>query len=235
MALAPSRAGQLCVPAMTDAQNTPPEFRVAVIPVTPFQQNCSLVFHAKTKVGAVVDPGGDVALIREAIRKTGLTINKIIITHGHIDHAGGAAELKDVLGVPVIGPHRADKFLLDSLPQSGARFGILTARVVEPDQWIAEGDEVEIGGHDFKAIEAPGHSPGSVVYYCEKARFALMGDVLFRGSIGRTDIPGGDHEQLLSSIREKVLLLGDDVVFLPGHGEASSIGDERSGNPFLQA
>ena len=235
MALAPSRAGQLCVPAMTDAQNTPPEFRVAVIPVTPFQQNCSLVFHAKTKVGAVVDPGGDVALIRDAIRKTGLTINKIIITHGHIDHAGGAAELKDVLGVPVIGPHRADKFLLDSLPQSGARFGILTARVVEPDQWIAEGDEVEIGGHDFKAIEAPGHSPGSVVYYCEKARFALMGDVLFRGSIGRTDIPGGDHEQLLSSIREKVLLLGDDVVFLPGHGEASSIGDERSGNPFLQA
>jgi hydroxyacylglutathione hydrolase len=234
MALAPSRAGQLCVPAMTDAQNTAPEFRVAVIPVTPFQQNCSLVFHAKTKVGAVVDPGGDVALIREAIRKTGLTINKIIITHGHIDHAGGAAELKEVLSVPVIGPHKADRFLLESLPQSGARFGILTARAVEPDQWIAEGDEVEIGGHDFRAIEAPGHSPGSVVYYCDKARFALMGDVLFRGSIGRTDIPGGDHEQLLSSIREKVLPLGDDVVFLPGHGEASSIGDERSGNPFLQ-
>lgn len=234
MALAPSRAGQLCVSAMTDAQDMAPDFRVAVVPVTPFQQNCSLVFHAKTKVGAVVDPGGDVALIREAIRKTGLTVNKIIITHGHIDHAGGAAELKEVLGVPVIGPHWADKFLLESLPQSGARFGILTARAVEPDQWIAEGDEVEIGGHDFKAVEAPGHSPGSVVYYCEKARFALMGDVLFRGSIGRTDIPGGNHEQLLSSIREKVLPLGDDVVFLPGHGEASSIGDERLGNPFLQ-
>ncbi len=234
MALAPSRAGQLCVPAMTDAQNTAPDFRVAVIPVTPFQQNCSLVFHAKTKVGAVVDPGGDVALIREAINKTGLSINKIILTHGHIDHAGSAAELKEVLGVPVIGPHRADKFLLESLPESGARFGILTARAVEPDQWISEGDEVEIGGHDFKAIEAPGHSPGSVVYFCEKARFALMGDVLFRGSIGRTDIPGGNHAQLLSSIREKVLPLGDEVVFLPGHGEASRIGDEKAGNPFLQ-
>lgn len=234
MTLAPSRAGQLCVPAMTDAQNMAPDFRVAVIPVTPFQQNCSLVFHAKTKVGAVVDPGGDVVLIREAINKTGLSINKIIITHGHIDHAGGAAELKEVLGVPVIGPHKADKFLLESLPQSGARFGILTARAVEPDQWITEGDEVEIGGHDFKAIEAPGHSPGSVVYVCEKARFALMGDVLFRGSIGRTDIPGGNHAQLLTSIRDKVLPLGDEVVFLPGHGEASRIGDERTGNPFLQ-
>ncbi len=234
MALAPSRAGQLCVAAMTDAQNTAPDFRVVVIPVTPFQQNCSLVFHTKTKVGAVVDPGGDVALIRDAIRKTGLAINVIILTHGHIDHAGGATELKEVLGVPVIGPHKADKFLLESLPQSGARFGILTARAVEPDQWTTEGDEIEIGGHDFKVIEAPGHSPGSVVYFCEKARFALMGDVLFRGSIGRTDIPGGNHVQLLSSIREKVLPLGDDVIFLPGHGEASRIGDERLGNPFLQ-
>ena len=219
---------------MTEADSKPQHFRVAVIPVTPFQQNCSLVFHAATKVGAVVDPGGDVEVIRDAIRKTGLSINKIILTHGHIDHAGGAAELKEVLGVPVIGPHRNDKFLLDGLPQSGARFGMLTARVIEPDQWMADGDEVEIGGHAFRAVEAPGHSPGSIVYFCKDVNFALMGDVLFRGSIGRTDIPGGDSQQLLQSIREKVLPLGDDVVFLPGHGEASRIGDERAGNPFLQ-
>lgn len=218
---------------MTQQQKQASDFRVAVIPVTPFQQNCSLVFHAGEKQGAVIDPGGDVEVILDAVKKAGVTIDNIILTHGHIDHAGGAAELKEALGVPVIGPHIGDKFLLDSLPESGARFGMLTARKITPDQWMKEGDAVEIGKHSFRAIEAPGHSPGSIVYFCESIRFALMGDVLFRGSIGRTDLQGGNHNQLLTSIRDKILTLGDDVVFLPGHGEASRIGDERQGNPFL--
>lgn len=208
-------------------------FRVAVVPVTPFQQNCSLVFDEETKRGAVVDPGGDLDVIESAIRQTGLTIEKILLTHGHIDHAGGAAELREKLGVKIEGPHADDKFLLDNLPQSGARFGLLTARTVEPDRWLKDGDTVDIAGFALEVISAPGHSPGSVVFFNRPARFALMGDVLFQRSIGRTDLPGGDHETLLKSIREKVLPLGDDVVFLPGHGSASRIGDERLNNPFL--
>jgi glyoxylase-like metal-dependent hydrolase (beta-lactamase superfamily II) len=218
---------------MTQQNSPTSQFRVAVIPVTPFQQNCSLVFHANEKRGAVIDPGGDVQIILDAMKSTGVKIEKIILTHGHIDHAGGAAELRDILKVPVIGPHKADSFLLETLQESGARFGMFNARAVSPDQWMIEGDDIEIGGHSFLAIEAPGHSPGSIVYFCAEVRFALMGDVLFRGSIGRTDLPGGNHGQLLASIREKILPLGDDVVFLPGHGEASQIGAERTGNPFL--
>ncbi len=208
-------------------------FRVAVIPVTGFQQNCSIVYDDKAKRGAVVDPGGDVAMIMEAIAKIGLTIEKILLTHGHIDHAGGAAELAEKLGVTIEGPHVADKYLLDNLPQSGARYGMTEARAVTPDRWLADGDEVEVAGFRFRIVHAPGHSPGSVVFFNAAHRFALMGDVLFQGSIGRTDLPGGSHETLLSSIREKVLPLGDDVVFLPGHGSASRIGDERTNNPFL--
>lgn len=208
-------------------------FRVAVIPVTGFQQNCSIVYDDKAKRGAVVDPGGDVAMIMEAIAKMGLAIEKILLTHGHIDHAGGAAELAEKLGVTIEGPHAADKYLLDSLPQSGARYGMTEARAVTPDRWLADGDEVEVAGFRFSIVHAPGHSPGSVVFFNAAHRFALMGDVLFQGSIGRTDLPGGSHETLLSSIREKVLPLGDDVVFLPGHGSASRIGDERANNPFL--
>lgn len=209
-------------------------FRVAVIPVTGFQQNCSLVYDTVSKRGAVVDPGGDVELIMEAVSKMGLTIEKILLTHGHIDHAGGAAELREKLGVTIEGPHEADKYLLDSLPQSGARYGQLTAREVTPDRWLTDGDEVEVAGFRFAIIHAPGHSPGSVVFFNAANKFALMGDVLFQGSIGRTDLPGGSHETLLDSIEKKVLPLGDDVVFLPGHGNASSIGDERRSNPFLQ-
>ncbi len=209
------------------------QFRIAIVPVTPFQQNCALVYDDESKRGAVVDPGGDVANILEAITQAGLTIDKILITHGHIDHAGGAAELREKLGVPIEGPNKEDDFLLQSLPETGAQYGILDARVVTPDRWLTDGDVVEVAGFSFRVIEAPGHSPGSVVLFNEVQRFAFMGDVLFQGSIGRTDLRGGNHAQLIGSIKTKILPLGDDVVFLPGHGAASRIGDERMSNPYL--
>lgn len=211
-----------------------PQLKVQIIPVTPFQQNCSLVFDDGTKQGAVVDPGGDVPFIAEAIKSLGLKIEKILLTHGHIDHAGGAAELRELLGVPVEGPHKGDEFLLNGLPESGLRFGMTDARIVQPDRWIEDGDEVSFAGFTAKAIHAPGHSPGSVVMHFREQKFALMGDVLFQGSIGRTDFPYGSEKQLLTAIAEKVLPIGDDVTFLPGHGSASTIGRERASNPFLQ-
>ena len=204
-----------------------------IIPVTPFQQNCSLVFDQEARRGAIVDPGGDVPRILEAIGTSGVTIEKILLTHGHIDHAGGAAELREALGVAIEGPHPEDQFLLDSLPQSGAQYGMADARAVTPDRWLKEGDTVTVGSLSFAVSEAPGHTPGSVVLFNAENRFALMGDVLFKGSVGRTDLPRGDHATLLRSIRDKVLPLGDDVVFLPGHGSPGTIGDERQTNPFL--
>jgi hydroxyacylglutathione hydrolase len=207
---------------------------VQIIPVTPFQQNCSLVIDTDTKIAAVVDPGGDVPRIVDAIKVAGVKIEKILITHGHIDHAGGAAELAEILGVKVEGPHIADKMFLENLPARGKDFGMMDLRVLNPDRWLADGDVVTVGGLTFSVIEAPGHSPGSVVLFNAENKFALMGDVLFQNSVGRTDLPGGSHETLIKSIKEKILPLGDDVVFLPGHGAASRIGDERLTNPYIQ-
>jgi hydroxyacylglutathione hydrolase len=210
------------------------KLKALIIPVTPFQQNCSLVFDEDARRGAIVDPGGDVADILAAIEQSGVAIEKILLTHGHIDHAGGAAELRDALGVKIEGPHQGDLFLLDDLPQSGAKYGMAGVRSVAPDRWLEDGDEVEVAGLKFAILHAPGHSPGSVIFFNDENRFALMGDVLFQGSVGRTDFPYGSSETLMKSIAEKVLPLGDDVTFLPGHGGASQIGIERRSNPFIQ-
>jgi hydroxyacylglutathione hydrolase len=210
------------------------KLKALIIPVTPFQQNCSLVFDEDARRGAIFDPGGDVADILKAIEQSGVAIEKILLTHGHIDHAGGAAELRDALGVKIEGPHQGDLFLLNDLPQSGAKYGMAGVRSVAPDRWLEDGDEVEVAGLKFAILHAPGHSPGSVIFFNDANRFALMGDVLFQGSVGRTDFPYGSSETLMKSIAEKVLPLGDDVVFLPGHGGASNIGVERKTNPFIR-
>jgi hydroxyacylglutathione hydrolase len=206
--------------------------KIMIIPVTPFQQNCSLIWNEDTRIGAVVDPGGDVDMILQAVTQTEVKVEKILLTHGHIDHAGGAAELRDRLKVRIEGPHTEDIFLLDALPKSGAQYGY-EARAVTPDRWLKEGDKVTVGALDFSVIECPGHTPGSVVFFNDQNRFCFMGDVLFQGSVGRTDFPYGDHATLIASIRDKLLPLGDDVAFLPGHGPASTIGEERRNNPFL--
>jgi glyoxylase-like metal-dependent hydrolase (beta-lactamase superfamily II) len=207
--------------------------KAAIIPVTPFQQNCTLLWDPATMVGAVVDPGGDLEFIEQAIAEVGMKPEKVLLTHGHIDHAGGAAELRERLGVPIEGPHEAERPLLDALAEQGQAYGMLAARAVTPDRWLAEGDKVTVAGHTFDVLHCPGHSPGSVVLVNRAQKFALMGDVLFRGSIGRTDIPYGSHKELMSAIRNKILPLGDEFAFICGHGPTSTIGQERRTNPFI--
>jgi glyoxylase-like metal-dependent hydrolase (beta-lactamase superfamily II) len=221
---------------------TESQLRGAILPVTAFQQNCTLLWDDATKQAAVVDPGGDVDRILAAIAQAELHVERILLTHGHIDHAGGAASLREALlaqrppgsTVPIEGPQRLDEFLLDGLAQQGQRFGFTDTRTVKPDRWLVEGDAVAIGPHRFQVLHCPGHSPGHVVFYNEDARFAHVGDVLFRGSIGRTDFPYGDHAALIRAITEKLLPLGDDISFVCGHGPGSSFGAERETNPFLR-
>jgi hydroxyacylglutathione hydrolase len=234
MMIDPARLAVVPARMSSYAERIMSNFQITLIPITPFQQNCSIVFDNESKRGAVVDPGGEVDRILAAIAQTGVTIEKILITHGHIDHAGGAAELREKLGVPIEGPNKEDDFILQTLPETGLQYGMTDARVVTPDRWLVEGDLVDVAGFSFRVIEAPGHSPGSVVFFCEAQRFALMGDVLFKGSVGRTDLRKSNHQHLMDSIKRKILPLGDDVVFLPGHGSASRIGDERLSNPFIQ-
>jgi glyoxylase-like metal-dependent hydrolase (beta-lactamase superfamily II) len=210
-----------------------PSLRAAILPVTPFQQNCTILWSEAAKKGVVIDPGGDVSRILDAVAKSGISVEKILLTHGHIDHAGGAAELRERLGVPVEGPHQADLFLLEQLAETGRSYGISGSRDLMPDRWLVEGDQVMVGDIAFDVLHCPGHSPGSVVFVNREHRFAQVGDVLFHGSVGRTDLPGGDHESLIRSIKEKLLSLGDDVNFICGHGPTSTIGQERETNPFL--
>ena len=218
---------------MTREAETEAKAGAIIVPVTLFEQNCTILWHEPSKKAVVIDPGGDVPKIQAAIKQTGVAVEKIWLTHGHIDHVGGAAELRDALKVPIEGPHLADKFLLDNVVASGARFGMTGVRDFAPDRWLVEGDQVGIGGLAFDILHCPGHSPGSVVFFNKELRFAHVGDVLFNGSVGRSDIPGGNHATLIKSIKDKLLPLGDDVAFICGHGAGSSIGQERMTNPFL--
>ena len=235
---APQKIGMLRPEArdtmtQTTDTETKPKAGAVIVPVTPFEQNCTIIWCEATKKAVVVDPGGDVPKILAAIKQTGVTVEKIWLTHGHIDHVGGAAELRDTLKVPIEGPQATDKFLLDNVVMSGAQFGMTGVRNFVPDRWLHEGDRVEIGEITFDILHCPGHSPGSVVFFSDEMRFALVGDVLFNGSVGRTDLPGGNHTTLIQSITEKLIPLGDDVGFICGHGAGSSIGQERLTNPFL--
>jgi glyoxylase-like metal-dependent hydrolase (beta-lactamase superfamily II) len=208
--------------------------KAAIVPVTPFMQNCTLLWDETSKSGAVVDPGGDVRRIQAGIEKAGMKVEKIILTHGHIDHAGGALELKEALGgIPIEGPHQDDAFLMENLEDQGEHLGIDGVRNVTPDRWLREGDTVTVAGSTFSILHCPGHSPGSVVYVNAEQRFILMGDVLFKGSIGRTDFAYGDHDALINAIKTKLLPLGDDYAFICGHGPMSTIGEERQSNPFI--
>lgn len=204
------------------------------MPVTVFEQNCTLIWDEGDKRGAVIDPGGDVPRILEAIKQTEIKVEKILITHGHIDHVGGAMELKDALGVEIIGPHEADRELCENIESQATMFGLEgSVRNMVPDRWLAEGDTVEAAGLTFEVLHCPGHAPGHVIFVNQAHKFAHVGDVLFRGSIGRTDLPGGDHETLIASIKEKVLPLGDEFQFICGHGPGGTFGQERQTNPFL--
>ncbi|WP_413154578.1 MBL fold metallo-hydrolase [Bartonella sp. cb54] len=205
-----------------------------IIPVTPFQQNCTLLFDDECKTGVLVDPGGDWLQIQGMIQKIGIIIEAIWITHGHIDHVGAAMQAKEALGVKIIGSHRDDKPVMDAVNESAKIYGIAETRICVPDQWLEDGDSVHFSEHVFNVLHTPGHSPGHVIYFNEKERFALLGDVLFRGSIGRTDLPFCSHEKLMKSLEDKILPLGDDVGFICGHGPGSQIGYERQWNPFLQ-
>jgi hydroxyacylglutathione hydrolase len=207
--------------------------KAAIVTVTPFEQNCTLIWDEASKIGAVVDPGGDLDRISAAIEQAAVKIEKIILTHGHIDHAGGADELRAKLGVKIEGPHRADAILLDALEKQGQMYGLRGARNVTPDRWLDDGDQVDVADHTFEILHCPGHSPGSVVLFNRAQKFALVGDVLFRGSIGRTDFPYGDHDSLIRSIKTKLFPLGDDIAFICGHGPPGQFGVERTTNPFL--
>jgi glyoxylase-like metal-dependent hydrolase (beta-lactamase superfamily II) len=203
-----------------------------ILPVTPYQQNCSLVWDEAGRA-ALIDPGGEAERLLGEVAARELTLEKILLTHGHLDHVGAAVELRDALGIPIVGPQREEQFWLDILPQQAELFGFPPMEAFMPDQWLDDGDRVEVGSIRFDVLHCPGHTPGHVVFFQPQARLAFVGDVLFKGSIGRTDFPRGDHAALLAAIRDKLFPLGDDVRFVPGHGAMSTFGHERRENPFV--
>lgn len=214
---------------MTD---TNPPMRVAIIPVTPLQQNCTLLWCTRTMRGAFVDPGGDLDKLRAALEKTGVTLEKVLVTHGHLDHCGMAGVLAREFGVPIEGPQEEDRFWIAQLDDDGRRWN-MEAHTFEPDRWLENADKVRVGELELDVYHCPGHTPGHVVFHHAPSRFAIVGDVLFRGGIGRWDFPRGNLEQLLDSITGRLWPLGDDVTFVPGHGPISTFGDERRSNPYV--
>jgi glyoxylase-like metal-dependent hydrolase (beta-lactamase superfamily II) len=205
----------------------------AIIPVTPFVQNCSLLVCEETQHAVVIDPGGDVERILGVVEKAGLTIEKVLLTHAHLDHASAARVLADRFGVKIEGPHPDDLFLLESLPQQAQAYGFPPVEPFLPDRWLQQGDTVVFGKQTLEVLHCPGHTPGHVVFFHRAGKFAVVGDVLFAGSIGRTDFPRGNHDALIHSIRDKLFPLGDDVEFIPGHGPNSTFGRERESNPYV--
>ena len=209
-----------------------PPMKAAIIPVTPLQQNCTLLWCTRTMRGAFVDPGGDLDRLKANMTANGVTIEKILITHGHIDHCGGAKELAEELGVPIEGPHEEDRFWIARLEDDGRAYGI-PARSFEPERWLDQGDTVTVGELEFAVHHCPGHTPGHVVFHHAPSKLAIVGDVLFQGSIGRTDFPLGNHQHLIDAIVTRLWPMGDDTAFIPGHGPMSSFGRERQSNPFV--
>ena len=206
--------------------------KATIVPVTPLQQNCTLLWCTRTMRGAFVDPGGDLPRLRAAAEQHGVTIEKILITHGHLDHCAEAGPFAESLGVPIEGPHEADRFLIEGLAEQGARWG-LAGTPFEPDRWLDEGDTVTVGELSFDVRFTPGHTPGHIIFYNGESSLAIVGDVLFQGSVGRTDLPGGDHQVLLRTIEEKLWTLPEQTAFIPGHGPMSTFAHERKTNPFV--
>ena len=211
----------------------PPPFRCAILPVTPYRQNCSIVWCTKTMKGAVIDPGGEVARLKQTIAANGIAVEKVLLTHGHLDHASGATRLARELGVPIEGPYTDDIFLLDALGENARRPGFADAEACTPSRFLADGDTVRFGEIVFGVRHCPGHTPGHVVFFHLAAKIAFVGDVLFKGSVGRTDFPRGNHADLIRSITERLWPLGEDMQFVPGHGAMSNFGWERKTNPFV--
>jgi hydroxyacylglutathione hydrolase len=209
-----------------------PPMRVAILPVTAFEQNCSLIWCTRTMRGALVDPGGDLDRLKLALENAGVTLEKILVTHGHMDHCGQAGVLAKEMGVPIEGPHEDDRFWIETLDDPAKRYG-LPGESFEPDRWLVGGDQVTVGDLTLDVIHCPGHTPGHVVFHHAPSRLAVVGDVLFAGSIGRTDFPKGNHQDLLDSITQRLWPLGDDITFVPGHGPTSTFGQERRTNPFV--